>query len=371
MSRSFAFMLLALAAGCSPATTDVRAAAPRATTTADKKQSTEPPPGNETLLLAFTGDVSFYGRDNPAGDELPEAADPLAPMRSVLTEADLTVVNLESVLVRSQPERVRGHPTLWAPPVWAESLVRAGIDVVGTANNHSYDASGQGLLESLATLEGAGLRAIGTGPTRERAVEPHIHPTPGGCVAIVPATTFVNAPIPEDAFAAHDPTRRRILAQVRATAERCPFVVVYLHWGPQFVDMPTRNMRYFAHRLVRAGADLVVAHHPHVLMGVEFRGDAAIAYSLGNFVFSSSRPMTLPTGVLLARLELSPEPHLVGLELAPAMIDRETHTPHPAGERSRVMRRHLERISRPFGTETELVSGRIQFRRRVPVGAAP
>jgi poly-gamma-glutamate synthesis protein (capsule biosynthesis protein) len=38
---------------------------------------------------------------------------------------------------------------------------------------------------------------------------------------------------------------------------------------------------------VDAGADLVVGHHPHVLQGIEVRGHALIAYSLGNFLFPS------------------------------------------------------------------------------------
>jgi poly-gamma-glutamate synthesis protein (capsule biosynthesis protein) len=125
--------------------------------------------------------------------------------------------------------------------------------------------------------------------------------------------------------------------------------------------MPTRSQRVLAHRAVDAGAQLVVAHHPHVLQGVEYYRGAAIAYSLGNLVFRNPRPMTFPTGVLVATLTRSPSPELVSLELVPAYIDRQTYTPHPAGSRARRMRRNLARMSRPLGTHLELANGRIRF----------
>ena len=132
---------------------------------------------------------------------------------------------------------VYDRPMIYYP---IETLVNAGVDVVSTANNHAHDGHREGLLANLATLEGAGLRAIGTGPTLARAREPHIHPTPGGCIAIVPAPTFVNRAATEGGRSAHYPSRQRLYDQVRSSADRCPFVIVYLHGGPQFVDTPTR-----------------------------------------------------------------------------------------------------------------------------------
>jgi len=314
------------------------------------------------LTMAFTGDISFAGRDAIATSTLPEAQDPLRFLRSTLAGADFTVANLECVFTQQDFGRVPGHPALWAPPVWAQSLTRAGVDLVGVANNHSYDGGGHGLLESISTLREAGLQTFGGGADDETARAFHRFETPNGCIAIVPATTFVNQPTPaEPGRAAHYPRRIELYEQIRAAREACSFVVAYVHGGPQFVDMPTRSQRVLAHRAVDAGAQLVVAHHPHVLQGVEYYRGAAIAYSLGNLVFRNPRPMTFPTGVLVATLTRSPSPELVSLELVPAYIDRQTYTPHPAGSRARRMRRNLARMSRPLGTHLELANGRIRF----------
>ena len=53
-----------------------------------------------------------------------------------------------------------------------------------------------------------------------------------------------------------------------------------------------------ARAAVRAGADLVVGHHPHVLQGIEKYKHGVIAYSLGNFLFGGNSRRTYDTAVL-------------------------------------------------------------------------
>src|SRR5439155_11339 len=50
--------------------------------------------------------------------------------------------------------------------------------------------------------------------------------------------------------------------------------------------LPAPEQRRLAARLVDAGATAVLGHGPHTLQGIERRGRAVIAYSLGNLAFS-------------------------------------------------------------------------------------
>ena len=61
--------------------------------------------------------------------------------------------------------------------------------------------------------------------------------------------------------------------------------VVNLHWGYEHTVVPAPFQRDLAHRLVEAGANLIVGHHPHVPQGWEIYHGAPIFYSLGNFNF--------------------------------------------------------------------------------------
>ena len=70
------------------------------------------------------------------------------------------------------------------------------------------------------------------------------------------------------------------------------YVVVILHWGIEYQSSPTLNQRKGAHRLVRAGADAIIGHHPHVIQKEEYFNGKPIFYSLGNFVFDQRKPET-------------------------------------------------------------------------------
>ncbi|MDT8297864.1 MAG: CapA family protein, partial [Spirochaetaceae bacterium] len=67
-------------------------------------------------------------------------------------------------------------------------------------------------------------------------------------------------------------------------------------------------------------ADLVLAHHPHVLQGMELYDGALIAYSLGNFIFPGMKGWYSgeETGILDIRLH---DGCLVGLDFFPVGID--------------------------------------------------
>ncbi|GAB4509992.1 MAG: hypothetical protein Tsb0020_26870 [Haliangiales bacterium] len=79
--------------------------------------------------------------------------------------------------------------------------------------------------------------------------------------------------------------REASTAAIAALAEQVDVVVVQLHAGYNFQPTPSSYARETARAAIDAGADLVVAHHPHVLQGAEWYGDGLIAYSMGNFVF--------------------------------------------------------------------------------------
>ena len=43
------------------------------------------------------------------------------------------------------------------------------------------------------------------------------------------------------------------------------FVVVYIHWGSEFLDWPETKQRQAADWLIKNGADIIVGHHPHLV----------------------------------------------------------------------------------------------------------
>ncbi|MFI9012321.1 CapA family protein [Actinosynnema sp. NPDC053489] len=87
-------------------------------------------------------------------------------------------------------------------------------------------------------------------------------------------------------------------AQIQQVAKSSPLVMVQVHAGFQFQEAASDNIREIARKAIDAGADVVVAHHPHVLQGVEWYKGKLIAYSLGNFVFEQNFLSTFASAFL-------------------------------------------------------------------------
>ena len=79
---------------------------------------------------------------------------------------DLNLVNLETTLTRS----AHAVPKVFnfkAAPDRVRTLRETRIDVCNLANNHILDFGVEGLEETLATLDGAGILRVGAGRTIE------------------------------------------------------------------------------------------------------------------------------------------------------------------------------------------------------------
>lgn len=63
------------------------------------------------------------------------------------------------------------------------------------------------------------------------------------------------------------------------------FLIISLHWGKEYQLNHSLVQQKLAHRIIEAGADLIIGHHPHVVQNIEKYQGKLIFYSLGNFIF--------------------------------------------------------------------------------------
>jgi poly-gamma-glutamate synthesis protein (capsule biosynthesis protein) len=217
-----------------------------------------------------------------------------ADVEPLLAEADLAFANLETPVAPDTGGP--GRPFQFNAPADLPAALRAsGFTVLSVANNHSFDQGAQGLLETLDRLARQGLVAVGAGATRALAEQPRIVQVKGLRVAFLGFTDVFNVNLDRSDQAPWvcplEPAAAE--AAVRQARERADAVVVSVHWGSEYSHQALPRQREVAARLVEAGADLVLGHHPHVLQPVEWleRGGrrGLVAYSLGNFISNQDR----------------------------------------------------------------------------------
>jgi len=223
---------------------------------------------------------------------------PFEHARSWLRGADLTVGNLESVVVEApstpsrSPEDGAAGPPLHAPPTAVRGLVDAGFDVLGLANNHALDLGREGLAETAAHLEAAGIAVVGTNPVDGQALEPLIWQVRGIRLAFL---AFNGLPGSQVTLSGADGSpmgwdQDRAVEAIAVARDQADAVIVSIHWGYEYETRVDPAQRDAAQALLEAGADLIVGHHPHVVQAVEVDSGRAVAYSLGNFVFDQPQP---------------------------------------------------------------------------------
>ena len=110
----------------------------------------------DTLRLYAVGDINLGRRD--ALDRLLQG-DTLYPFAAVvdtLRAAHILFGNLESAIAQQTRHRDTSGFVFTAPLVAAQSLARAGFDILSTANNHGWDGGRAAMEETMRQLTRAG-----------------------------------------------------------------------------------------------------------------------------------------------------------------------------------------------------------------------
>jgi poly-gamma-glutamate capsule biosynthesis protein CapA/YwtB (metallophosphatase superfamily) len=274
----------------------------RQSAAADPTPKAKPKPQRKPYTISFGGDVHFEGLLRARLNN-PRTA--LGPIASVLRASDLSMINLETAITTGGTPAPGKQFTFRAPPSALTALKAAGVDVASMANNHGMDYMESGLRDSLAAIRRSRFPVIGIGRNAAEAYRPYRKVVNGNRVSIIAATQVLDTEFIQSwtatdtkgglASAKNEP---RLLAAVRAARRNSDTVIVHLHWGAELVKCPTPVQRDLALKLIRAGADVIVGGHAHILLGSGYLRGRYVNYGMGNFVFYNWGPETGATGVL-------------------------------------------------------------------------
>lgn len=235
-----------------------------------------PARGVDALLLKPGGLEKVFG------DTLP-----------LLAGSSLLLGNLEAAATRAGTKAAKSF-TFRFDPEALDSFTRAGFTYLSLTNNHTFDFGEKGFLDTLSSLERAGIATSGAGrddAEAERAVELRAGNSS------VRVLSFGAYPVDRMGFdgrrtARAGPEKPGILwldeeSIGRAAAQFRPDAldIVMVHGGEEWTRGPTARQRALYGRLVEAGADVVIGSHSHVVQPIEAVGNGLIAWSLGNFLF--------------------------------------------------------------------------------------
>ena len=237
--------------------------------------------------IVFTGDIGFdrYMDHRWEDDELLSK-----PILDFFHSADHVAANVEGALIDAVDDGSRGVFFHAMNPAATKVLKNMHADIWCVGNNHTMDAGREGVVSTRKIAQDMGCLTIGAGLNEVEASEPIYLDEAGGIgmfgvaymAECIPATATEPGIFRWDDM---DYIKKRI-DEVKA---KCRWCVIVSHGGEEFTSMPSPYTRDRYLRFLELGADVVVAHHPHVPENYELFPDGkAIFYSLGNFIFDTN-----------------------------------------------------------------------------------
>lgn len=212
------------------------------------------------------------------------------------TRPDARIINLETAVTTSEAALPKGINYRMHPDN-APVLTVAGIDCCVLANNHVLDWGEAGLLETLDTLERAGIAVAGAGRDLRAARAPAVLDVERKGRVLVFGVGATDSGIPWSWAA--DPTRpgihllpdfsdeavEGIAGMVSGWKRPGDIAVASIHWGGNWgYEIPAEHRR-FAHALIdRARIDAVHGHSSHHPKAIEVYRDRPILYGCGDFL---------------------------------------------------------------------------------------
>ena len=237
--------------------------------------------------------------------------------REVLKGGDLVIGQVEiPYTLRPQWSAYDNHSAPPTDPCRLGAMAEAGFHVGTCAGNHSFDQGAYGVTDTLDKLHSLGIATAGEGANDAEAWAPAIAerkglkfacfsftavgpktvqatPAKAGAAFIYVATAYdndVNEPgaLPTHIYTSVSPAAlERMRRSFREAKEAGAIVLASFHMGRMHSEELQQYQIEIAHAAVDAGAEMVFAHHPHTLLGIEMYRGKPIFYSVGHFVFAT------------------------------------------------------------------------------------
>lgn len=239
---------------------------------------------------------------------------------SLIEDSDYFVANLETVLAGTGVA-YSGFPRFNSPDAIVDSLKKAGVDCLLTANNHTFDKNYDGVIRTQKVIKEKGLSYTGTRTDEEGkkyfianvndikfGMLCYTFETPSsegrkalnGILVDTKTAPLINSFNPEKPESFYAEIKEQLKLMKKKGAE---VTVVYIHWGNEYELTQNSKQREIAQALCNMGVDVIVGGHPHVVQPVDLltsengKHKTVCVYSLGNVLSNQRRAyMGLKTG---------------------------------------------------------------------------
>ena len=245
--------------------------------------------------LLFAGDFVFSNDISIKSFEFDKK------IKEMISEHDIFCCNLEGPIINENCKKIKKiGPNINNNKDAVLKLKQSGCNLLCLANNHIFDYGYNGLKETCEFLKRENIPYLGAGLKKDDIYSLYDIEINGVKIS------FLN--ICENGFGASidleygyayafDNKVKNLIIKAKENAD---YLIVISHMGAEHWDFPLPEVRKFYKEIIDLGADIVIAHHPHIPQGWEEYKNKPIFYSLGNFIFDKGKGIQNPSSYFVS-----------------------------------------------------------------------
>lgn len=198
-------------------------------------------------------DIAYYNQETPAGDD--------------------------SI-------KYSGYPMFYTPSTYVDAMRDAGFNTISLASNHSLDKGEKGILNTVKYFKTTNTLYSGMNDSEEMRNNFIIKEKNNITYTMLSYTTITNGlQVPSGkSYLLNLYDKEQVKKDIEAVRDKVDVLIVAMHWGTEYINMPNEEEKEIAEYLSSLGVDIVIGNHPHILQPITKIGDTIVMYSLGNFI---------------------------------------------------------------------------------------
>lgn len=257
-----------------------------------------------------------------------------------IKDADIRMIDQETVFTTDH-DSVSSYPSFATPTEVGDAIVKAGFNVVESANNH-IDDFGEGFLTDTLNFwktKYPDVTLLGIHDSQEDADTVKIREVNGINIAFLDYTYGTNVGGIEGKDYMIDMIRKeKITTMIQKAKQQADCIIFVAHWGTEDETMPNEYEKQWAAYLMEQGVNVIIGGHPHVLQPYgrisDGKGNETVVfYSLGNFVSTQQKLEELLGGMAKFTIQKTVENGKTSIQiLTPTVEPLVMHYNSDAGE---------------------------------------
>ena len=212
-------------------------------------------------------------------------------VKDYFKDDDLSIANMEVVIGNSNMKTSGTGYNFCAPEYVGDLVNTLSFEVLGTANNHSFDRGVDGINSTIDYFKDkTNIKTVGTRKNTDDSFLLYVEKNniKFGITAYTYGTnqksnsnrSLINYYKDEKGSLNKD----QIKKDIEELKNNSDIVIVLMHWGQEFRYEPNKEQKELANYLSELGVDIVVGSHSHNISPIEKINNTLVYYSLGNFV---------------------------------------------------------------------------------------